>query len=258
MDSLIVIDLEENKISDLTNIEFLSTCSNLKSLTLSGNPCVDDPEEYRTKVKGLLPNLLYLDEKRLKPKTPKSGVVGPSPRTTRIRNEISYKAPRRGRKDISDSNAGEEKQASEHASEPVDEKDKESIKEPVKQIRPPEQAKQKRVKIRTPEPANVVQSHNSTKSNSSVPIRPPNEIKIKEPEYDGDDEVIITEMLDDIIEDRPPTSRGNYESKFFKDSFELPAKNKSSKGFKNKPHVITPRVPRGNKPVRPVSAANKM
>lgn len=417
MDSLVVIDLEENNISDLSNIEFLSTCSNLKSLTLSGNPCVDDPETYRSKVRNLLPKLRYLDEKRLQPKETK-----PNPRSARIKNEITYKTKKiqpkepennlpketekvqeKGRdlpngsnseKDISKDKekhqpkepeakkpqvnqkgkpqigeSGKEKshqtpkvnvqpkesqtektqaksnekvqpkesQAAKTEAKPNEkiqpkesqpaktqtkpnekvqskQKEKQQIKEPEQEKSQPKGSESEKVQIKqkgklqpkqkgknqtkesesekiSSKPREKVQSKTDIKkvpkeqdknqSNSEQkkvqiiepeeipkpstsfqvtepPAPPPQEtFKVKEPQYENDDEVIITEMLDDLIEDRPPTARGNYESKFFKDSFELQQRYKTPIALKTKPHVITPRVPRNKKP-RAISSVKKL
>jgi hypothetical protein len=66
MDRLKVLDLEENKIQDLSNIQFLTCCSGLKSLTLAGNPCTFGIRDYVRETARLLPSLLYLDESRIK------------------------------------------------------------------------------------------------------------------------------------------------------------------------------------------------
>jgi hypothetical protein len=67
MEKLRVVDLEGNQLPDISAIEILSLCPGLKALTLTGNPAADIPD-YRDRVKGLLPQLAYLDEKRLVPK----------------------------------------------------------------------------------------------------------------------------------------------------------------------------------------------
>ena len=236
MDSLIVLDLEENKISDMLNIEFLKTCSNLKSLTLAGNPCVDDPEKYRNRVQELLPNLRYLDEKRLKAKVPSMSNTANKSDVARVKNEITYKSqsPTRNVK----SNSPNQNEIP---------------------VRPPAPPHRKIVKIKAPETENNEGGAFEVKPPTERPkARPPSSmanvrVKANEPEYENDDEVIITEMLDDLIDDRPTTAQGNYESQFFRDNFELPVRNKTPKGFVNKPHVVTPKVQRGKN--RPVSAA---
>lgn len=359
MDSLIVIDLEENNISNLSNIEFLSTCSNLQSLTLAGNPCVDDPETYRSKVRDLLPKLRYLDERRLQPKETK-----PNPRSARIRNEITYKKVRpkepepekiqanQQKTEIVQSNesTAEKNHIEKDAQNKIDnlqsnktnnentklkskeiKKTEESEKETKRENQPksqqsekanvqpkePEETKNRskpksnprskqteKNQIKEPEPekphlkqkskqqskqseknqSKETEQKNSPKSKAQqtekvkdkahskdsepskkvqiveppAPPAPQEEAyKVKEPQYENDDEVIITDMLDDLIEDRPPTARGNYESKFFKDSFELNQRNKTPVILKAKPHVITPRIPRNRKP-RAISSVKKL
>ena len=229
MDSLQVIDLEENQISDLTNIEFLTCCEGLKLLTLTGNPCVDDPEEYRIKVAKLLPNLVYLDEKRLKPKLPKSKEES-TPRQNRIKNNSNLVE-----NNVSNFQVCEPKDNNQQVSNT---KSKPKSNRVVRIHEPDDQPKP--VAVHEPQ----YQIHEPT-SSSAIQIKEPAP-RVVEPEpYADDDEVIITEMLDDIIEDRPPTSRGNYEQRILKDKMEVPPKrNRTSKGIKFKPHVITPRVRR--------------
>jgi hypothetical protein len=60
-----VLDLEENEVPQLAEIELLSCCTSLKALTLLGNPA-SRSENYREEVRKYLPQLIYLDEKRLK------------------------------------------------------------------------------------------------------------------------------------------------------------------------------------------------
>jgi Leucine-rich repeat (LRR) protein len=68
LSKLRVLDLEENRITKITEVEFLSCCPDLRALTLAGNEAADS-ETYRTDVLSLVPHLIYLDEKRLRPKT---------------------------------------------------------------------------------------------------------------------------------------------------------------------------------------------
>jgi hypothetical protein len=68
MDKLRVLDLEGNQITDITNLRFLSCCSNLTTLTLAGNPAVKNLDSYVRIVSDLIPNLVYLDERRVKPR----------------------------------------------------------------------------------------------------------------------------------------------------------------------------------------------
>jgi hypothetical protein len=87
MDSLRVLDLRSNRISDISGVAFLTCCENLKVLTLAANPlAMEDPYEYKKKVLELVPNLEYLDEQ--KPKLgPPPPDAGPS-----IRRQIAGKA----------------------------------------------------------------------------------------------------------------------------------------------------------------------
>jgi hypothetical protein len=66
MDKLKVLDLEGGQISDLTNLRFLICCTSLTSLTLAGNPAVRNFESYARAVSELVPNLVYLDERRIR------------------------------------------------------------------------------------------------------------------------------------------------------------------------------------------------
>jgi hypothetical protein len=70
MERLRVVDLEDNRLPDISAIEILTLCPRLKALTLSGNPAAAIPD-YRDTVKRLLPQLSYLDETRLVPKQKK-------------------------------------------------------------------------------------------------------------------------------------------------------------------------------------------
>lgn len=74
LDKLTVLDLEENEISKLDDIEILKCCGALRALTLAGNPAAAS-ESYKPDVARLIPQLVYLDEKRLRPKARKLGQV---------------------------------------------------------------------------------------------------------------------------------------------------------------------------------------
>lgn len=217
MNSLTVLDLEENSINDLSHIEYLTCCDGLKSLTLIGNPCVQDPDEYRSDVSKMLPNLLYLDEKRLKPLAPEDKINKLAPRkgrikeTTKAKVQVAIESPKNYESNIIEPKDNKFANSSPRADRIV-------------QIHEPETApshENHEVQYRIHEPGS----------------------RADEP-YKDDDEVILTEMLDDIIEDRPPTSRGNYEKSLFKDNMEVPKRNRTSKGIKFRPHVITPCVRR--------------
>jgi Leucine-rich repeat (LRR) protein len=66
MDQLKVLDLESNRISDISNLRFLTCCTGLISLTLAGNPAVQSAESYVQIVADIVPNLVYLDERRVR------------------------------------------------------------------------------------------------------------------------------------------------------------------------------------------------
>jgi hypothetical protein len=65
--NLRVLDLEENRIPNLSEVQILQCCSSLKALTLLGNPGTLVPD-YREQIHELLPQIVYLDEKRIKPR----------------------------------------------------------------------------------------------------------------------------------------------------------------------------------------------
>nr|XP_047134250.1 leucine-rich repeat-containing protein 56 isoform X2 [Hydra vulgaris] len=73
MEKLEILDLEGNNIDDISQVEFLSFCANLTSLTLKGNPIEYFPSKsskkqdlnnyvYEDAVLSLLPQLSILDE----------------------------------------------------------------------------------------------------------------------------------------------------------------------------------------------------
>jgi hypothetical protein len=66
MDKLKVLDLEGSQITDLGNLRFLTCCTDLRSLTLVGNPCIKNLESYVHTIAELVPNLVYLDECRIR------------------------------------------------------------------------------------------------------------------------------------------------------------------------------------------------
>jgi hypothetical protein len=70
MDRLRVLDLEGNQIRDLATVRFLSCCSHLTSLTLTGNPAARSAKAYTHAVVEMLPHLAYLDERRVRGRRP--------------------------------------------------------------------------------------------------------------------------------------------------------------------------------------------
>lgn len=63
--SLKILNLQNNNISDILNIEFLSYCPNLTSLFLDGNPCLKKSKNFKEKIHSLVPNLIYLDDSKI-------------------------------------------------------------------------------------------------------------------------------------------------------------------------------------------------
>ena len=63
-EKLTALDIQGNKITDGDALlELLQRVPNLKSLWLSGNPCVRSIKDYRRNVISILPNLVHLDER---------------------------------------------------------------------------------------------------------------------------------------------------------------------------------------------------
>jgi hypothetical protein len=96
MENLKIIDFEDNLISDLNSVEILITSPKLQALTLAGNPAAKEPN-YREKVAKLLPKLIYLDEKRLRPrrkKTPRVPVEPKQPSVVTFEEGAFEKTPR--------------------------------------------------------------------------------------------------------------------------------------------------------------------
>jgi hypothetical protein len=80
MEKLKFVDLEDNLLSDVREIQVLSFCPGLTALTLAGNPAAAAPD-YRLRVNEVLPQLVYLDEKRVAQKARKSPRPPPIPRS---------------------------------------------------------------------------------------------------------------------------------------------------------------------------------
>ena len=93
MEKLEIVDLESNLIENLDDVEVLKTSPKITALTLAGNPAAN-VSNYRERVAELLPNLVYLDEKRVKSK--KSSKLGISSDRTMTKSqslEIKVKKP---------------------------------------------------------------------------------------------------------------------------------------------------------------------
>ncbi|OHT10719.1 hypothetical protein TRFO_19947 [Tritrichomonas foetus] len=67
LNKLVVLDMEQNRLPDIESISLLNCCSALRALTLIGNPC-SESGTYRQDVMEKIPQVVYLDEKRLRPK----------------------------------------------------------------------------------------------------------------------------------------------------------------------------------------------
>lgn len=94
MERLRIIDFEDNLIANLDDIEILTTSPRLQALTLAGNPAAK-VENYREKVAKLLPKLVYLDEKRLKPRQPKTPrKISKVPSTVKFEDGAENNVPR--------------------------------------------------------------------------------------------------------------------------------------------------------------------
>jgi hypothetical protein len=69
MEKLRILDLEQNEVSAFSNLHFLKTCSQLRALTLSGNPATLNLENYAQEIENLLPQVIFLDGERVQPET---------------------------------------------------------------------------------------------------------------------------------------------------------------------------------------------
>jgi Leucine-rich repeat (LRR) protein len=90
---LTVLDLEENGIASCSDAQLLSSNASLRALTLIGNP-VAESESYRMDIMKAIPQLVWLDEKRLKEKVRRNGsttVIAPIESGTNSRNDTVKK-----------------------------------------------------------------------------------------------------------------------------------------------------------------------
>ena len=212
MEKLKIIDFEDNLITDLGAIEILVTSPKLQALTLAGNPAANDPE-YREKVAKLLPKLVYLDEKRLKPrrtKTPRPVHEPKQPSVVKFEESALENVPRSMEK---------------------------MVKEPVEPSEPKPEilTLKKKSKKQAPKP---VQEPNG---DDEVVVAPLDLSKLET------EEVLITEQLRDRIEERPPSSYGSFEKNVFPGFFKnppnkVPAKNVLTPG---KAKIFRPMSARG-------------
>ena len=225
LENLKILDLEDNLIDDLKQIEVLSLCPKLKAVTLAGNPSAINDPEYRKHVEQILPQLTYLDEKRLKPKSrPPSSSAHRSPRL--IRSQLPPQIPK------NDDDLDNQKLSSESSNENISSNNSYSLSASL-----------------PPEPVELISSFKtsdkkSDKKEKRVVIdplfdQPPTPLlNLDKAKSYKDDDHIMTEMLDDIVDDRPPSTRGFYDSKLFP-SPKKPVKQRSV------PRIVRPMSAKG-------------
>jgi hypothetical protein len=101
---LCVVDLEENCIARAADVESLACCPAPRALTLAGNRAA--AEDYRADVMSRIPQLVDLDEKRLRPRESRSrwrtsrrqgGAAGSSGPRRRPKRESDHRTDRGGR-----------------------------------------------------------------------------------------------------------------------------------------------------------------
>ena len=223
LDNLKILDLEDNLIDDLKQIEVLSLCPKLKAVTLAGNPSAKEDPEYRKHVEQILPQLTYLDEKRLKPKSrPPSSNSHRSPRL--IRSNLPPPIPSQNASEINSniSNANDSDSLNNNNFEMSVSLPPEPIELISSFATPEKQAekKEKRVMI------------------DPLVEQPPPLLNLEKAKSYKDDDHIMTEMLDDIVDDRPPSTRGFYDSKLFP-SPKKPVKQRSV------PKIVRPMSAKG-------------
>lgn len=229
MEKLVIVDLEDNKINQLDNIEVLTLCTGLRALTMAGNPAAQDPN-YRDKVKKLLPQLIYLDEKRLNPKTNKK-----TKSPVLVKNEKSNKASINNTK--------------------IDKTADKSIEKDIISMAPIEilENDTKNSNLDISSTAKATQSFSKTeKSVTFADLPPPEVITIdfsNESSQEHSNGDIMTEMVTDLVEERPPTSHGFYGT--FKDFGKASNSINSQKKTKNVFQSSFPRI------VRPMSAKGR-
>lgn len=224
LDRLRILDLEDNLIDDLKQIEVLSLCPKLKALTLNGNPAAVNDNEYRQNVEKILPQLTYLDEKRLKPKSrPPSASGNKSPRL------VHSPLPRHTPKSPS-TNEDELKLDVSH--ENSISKSNESISKSNESITTPQ------ISISNDKNERRVVFDHSADQIIPPPI-PIQKLRLS----DNWGEHIMTEMLDDIVDDRPPSTRGYFDAKSFS-----PKKAKQKGSLASMPRIIRPMSAKGRGP----------
>lgn len=237
MNKLKIIDLEDNKIEQLNSIEILTFCEGLRALTLQGNPAAEELD-YRQKVATILPQLVYLDEKRLKAKTVQKGDQTPkcpAPLPPENTNSINSCQPAKSLLN-SFSNS--------------------SDKAPETVVKP---------RVLTMGPLSIDDIDDETNDTTSKIIQ--GQIKSEkvvtfsevpdigiEQRLPEENEHIITEQVEDLVEDRPPTTRGFYSNSPFKDFGKTQTQTQNKQQTKKNKNVFSTSMPRI---VRPMSAKGR-
>lgn len=233
MEKLVIVDLEDNKITQLDNIEVLTLCTGLRALTMAGNPAAQEPN-YREKVKKLLPQLVYLDEKRLNPKVNKKATIPKEKSNKTTINNTELKAK-------NDKNSDQTSENTIISMAPVEILENDT----------------KNSNLDTSSAPKIIQSFSKTeKSVTFADLPPPSVIPLdfsegSLPEHSHGD--IMTEMVTDLVEERPPTSHGFYGTfkEFGRSSSGPTNNNNSQKKTKNVFASSGPRI------VRPMSAKGR-
>lgn len=229
MEKLVIVDLEDNKINQLDNIEVLTLCTGLRALTMAGNPAAQD-QDYRQKVRKLLPQLVYLDEKRLNPKAAK-----------KTKSPVSAQKEKSSKASIN--NTKNDKVADQ------------SIENNIISMAPIEITENdtKNSNLNVNSTPKSSQSFSKTEKSVTFADLPPPavipiELSSKTYQEHSNDE-IMTEMVTDLVEERPPTSHGFYGT--FKDFGKTSNSTSNQKKTKNVFQSSFPRI------VRPMSAKGR-
>lgn len=205
LNRLKVLDLEHNRIPDIDSVSFLNSCQKLKALTLIGNPC-SNSNTYRKEVMDKMPQIIYLDEKRLRPKTP-----------TKSKQQNPLLTPK-----------------------VESDKDKENHHENISNSTLQKKVVIKDFDIICKSPCNIKSTTCKSQNNDiSVPC-----IGLKSPLSTlkdlNDENDIITEQLEDSVNNRPPTARA-YVDPSLKSEFQSPMLHQK---VINSKKIITPHFKR--------------
>jgi hypothetical protein len=256
-------------------VEILTLCPKLKSLTLSGNPAAEAPD-YVERIKQTLPQLTYLDEKRLYPKQKPRPLSNSQDRERVVQfaeMEITESKPERQKADVlaqldkaPELESRLKADTPEHHGHPPPLPEAKTLpdnpKEPEFQFEQPPKTEPPlhEQEDHTEEIADLEEDGDSSLDASEEEEQRPESPKpppitfsvlpiipgLKDP--DDLDGPLLTDLLGDMVDDRPPTSRG------FFGSCELPGKK-----LKNKPATRSQKLVNGAVPrlIRPVSAKGR-